>query len=125
MQFCCSIHFLSAVLNYLRIYFDMTNFFFLNMISYVLPFCVAFYTLMICLPCPTMAALVCNATLFVMLLVILFVSLGASGNIFGTLTQTLAFWPFLAAMSMLARIFVGQPDRQFHPLRHIPFLALL
>ncbi|CAD7945073.1 unnamed protein product [Amoebophrya sp. A25] len=124
LQFCCSIHASAALLNTLRIYFGMTNFFFLTTTSYVLPFAYSFYSLMVFLPCPTMAALVCNATLFVMMLILIFISLGTSGNFFGMFTQCMAFWPFLASMSMLARIFVGQPDRQFHPLKHIPILGL-
>ncbi|CAD7957399.1 unnamed protein product [Amoebophrya sp. A120] len=124
LQFCCSIQVSAAILNTLNVYFDMRNFFLLTTFANVLPFIFAFYSLMVFLPCPTMAALVCNATMTVMLLIFTFIASGTSGNIFGTFIQAMAFWPFLAAMSMLARIFVGQPDRQFHPLKHIPLMAL-
>eukprot|EP00392_Amoebophrya_sp_AT5.2_P000618 g619.t1 len=123
LQFTCSIQASAAILNTLNIYFDMQNFFLLTTCANVLPFAFSFYSLMVFLPCPTMAALVCNATMAVMLLIFVFIAAGASGNLFGIFAQAMAFWPFLAAMSMLARIFVGQPDRQFHPLKHIPFLA--
>jgi hypothetical protein len=123
MQFVCSPGFMLLCLKYLQVYHHMNNFFLLNTIACLGPFIYSTSSLISFLPCPFMAALICNTGLFVFFLGTIFLG-SIHGNIFMTFTFASMTFPWVMALTMLARILVGQKDRQLHPLKHIPFLAL-
>lgn len=125
MQYFTSDHLMFVLMTFLYVYYDVENRFFLHAVGYVCPFFYACKNLMDFLPCPTMAAVVCNSTLLILFAVI---SLGAyllSANIFTTFIYIMAVWPWFVILAMLARIYVGQKRRQFHPFKHLPWIALM
>lgn len=109
----------------LRVYFDMTNLLLLLSLAYFLPFLRSTTTLTKFLPCPLTAALVCDSALLAMFLVFGFLAQTISSNFFYMYVFISMTWPWMVGVSMLARIFVGQKKRQFHPFKHLPFLATL
>ncbi len=97
-QFFTSDHLMFAVLTFLYAYYDVKNFFFLHTCGYVGPFFYSCRNLMEFLPCPAMAAIVCNTTLLILFAVVMLGSYLLSGNIFSTFTYTLAVWPWFVIL---------------------------
>mmetsp|Transcript_60170 Transcript_60170/g.105416 ORF Transcript_60170/g.105416 Transcript_60170/m.105416 type:complete len:1243 (-) Transcript_60170:111-3839(-) len=120
--------FLMTVVKIFQVYYANTNFLLLLTIGSVLPFARAMWNLWTFIPCPPMASVISNVTLFFSLVVLITLGLGTYGN---NAWQIFVFictvWPWLAMMSMVSRLYIERNVNKnpFSPVRELPFLGLL
>jgi len=116
-----------TILKFLQINFNIENFLFILSTAAFCSFLLTVCSVILYLPCPTLAALVSNASIIVTLLAILYFGLRATNNIFQVLQTVYFLWPWLPLLSIIARLFIDRDKSKnpFSPLYHFPAIGIM
>jgi len=123
----CDIFFVTLA-KILQIYYQIENFLLLLSLSSILPFLVAAYSYGKFIPCPPMAAVISNAGLFTTFAMLVAIGLTTYTSYWIVFAYVMAFWPWLALIAMLSRLFIEPQTTKrniFSPMREIPVLGVM
>jgi hypothetical protein len=111
----------------LMVKYGSVNTLLLMSLGSLVPFLIAFRSLLMYIPCPQMAAVVSNSAIFVILIILFGLTVGMYGSTWTSFVFIFQIWPLLPIGSMVARQYITRDKsvNQFSPVTRLPFIAFV